>query len=226
MRSFTRQQRHTPDGLGQPVPFEFDSFVVLCRNYTFIRWKLGVNLPRHELPAAHVEEEMILAVLMRDIARIVVQQPRQFPERLLRKDRLSFVAALVHRHDAAHLPLRYALPRRRRQGKAMPIGGHHAHRVVRQQQKSAIQEKPGVFSRDGELGLRDHLAQRGARERFGVRSGRLGDCRKIVTRQRLHTRIEIRRIDGDRPGLRLDDAHIGVGQGANDLVELLGRQGQ
>jgi hypothetical protein len=105
----------------------------------------------------------------------------------------------------------------------MAIGCHEAQRVRTKDEKCAIEKIAGVFTSDGELGLRDHLPERFPRKHRAVSTSRIRKAGKILSRQRLHPRVEAicRNLDAVLVFL---DPYVGLGQRLDDLEQLLRRQ--
>ena len=152
-RALVRQQRHALDGVGQPIALELDVLVVALRNDALVGRKLAVDHPRDEQPVADVEEQMVLAALVADVAVAFRQQPAELAERLLRQDRLDLFVAVV----------RLAVARHGHQRQPMAVGRDQAHRVGPQHEQRAVQKIPGVLAGDRKLRLRDHLLERALR---------------------------------------------------------------
>src|SRR5207253_1033608 len=165
--------------------------------------------------AADIEEQMVLAAFVADVAFGFREQLAEFEQRLLRKNDFDLFA-LFDRLVGA-----FALHRHERQ--PVPIGGHQAHRIRPQHEERAVEKEPRVFAGNRKLRLADHLAQRFARQRRTRGTGRFRQRRKIFTRQRLHPRVEF--VGGDLHAV-LDflDSNVGFGKRLDDLVKLLRRE--
>ena len=92
-RAFVRQQRDALDGVGQPLALELDVLVVALRNDALVGRKLAVDHPRDQHPPADLEEQVVLAALVADVAVAFGQQPAEFAQRLLRQNRLDSLRA-------------------------------------------------------------------------------------------------------------------------------------
>ena len=151
-RSLVRQQRHALDRVGQPIALELDVLVVALRNDALVGGKLAVDHPRDQHAAADLEEQVVLAALVADVAvafarAAVPSSPSVFFGRIA----LTLVGVLL-------APCRRASTRHQRQ--AMAVGRDQAHRVGPQHEQRAVQEIPRVLAGDRKLRLRDHLLQR------------------------------------------------------------------
>ena len=162
---------------------------------------------------------MILAALVLDVRVAFLEQPRQFAERLLRKNGFHFVGVCRSFRVARHGDQR----------ETMSVGRDETHAVGTEDEQRAVEEIPRVFSGNRERRLRDHFLDRGARQRGSRRATTtavLGERGEVLARQRLHSRVES--IGGDlHAALVLGDPYVsGLRQRLHDLVELLGWQRQ
>ena len=185
-------------------------------NDALVGGKLAVDHPRDQHAIADLEEQVVLAALVADVAVAFAEQASEFAERLLRKNRLALVGVLL---------ALAAVARHADQRQAMAVGRDQAHLLGLEHEQRAVEEIPRVLAGDRKLRLGDHFLHGVALERRGRRAARFRQRRKILARQRLHARVEA--VGRDlHAALVLGDADVGFRQRLHDLVELLGRQRQ
>ena len=107
----------------------------------------------------------------------------------------------------------------------MTVGGHHPEAVGSDLKLGSIQKVPAIISGDGEAGLVNHLPQNTARNDIGRLFRWLGQRRKVHLRQPDHLEIGLSTGYGGPEVLEFLDLDLRLGHGADDLEELLGRQG-
>src|SRR5450759_1266718 len=195
----------------QPFALELHQFVVALRYHALERGELPLVHTRDEHPIADREEQVVLLALVLDVAVHIDQQPSQFRHGLLRQDDPNLFGRAITLALGLHERQSVTIGGNKRK---LPRAGHEEH---------AVEVVAGVVARGREVRARDHLAEKGCRQRQARLPGRMRQRRIILRRHRLDARVETvgRNFHA---GLVLLDADLGLRKHADDLEKLLRRQ--
>src|SRR5262249_5878037 len=125
--ALVRQQGHALDGIGQPIPLEFNVLVVGLGNDALVRRKLAIDHSRDQSSLTDIKEEVVLALLKSNLVVSFRKEPAKLTQRLLGQDRPFFLTLLGGLEFRAIVPVIAPVSGNSNECETMSVSCHQTH---------------------------------------------------------------------------------------------------